>query len=79
MRVSATCVLTLGVVLAVAIPGRLVADNYEGFDGNNVWGPDPNYWSMTGITGVATSPPPLLAGFDANYSWEIDNPQWWVY
>jgi len=69
----------VGILALATGPGRVLADYYDSFDSNDLWGPDPNYRDLTGITGVTSSPPPLLAHFDANYSWEVDNPQWWIY
>jgi len=79
--VKGPCLFTsfLWVALAVATPCPLLADYYDGFDANDIWGPDPNYANWDGITAMGAGAPPMLAVFDANYSWAIDNPQWWIY
>jgi len=69
MRAHVTLAWCLAAAVCVIAPTRLMADWWDDFSDNNFWN-DPNFsdgdWTQ-------------LDQYDANYGWEADNPQWWVY
>jgi hypothetical protein len=68
-RIAMLCTL-VGIAI-IAFPASVMGDYYDSFGDNNARGPDANYASC--------DPGLLFTYFDANYSWEIDNPQWWYF
>jgi hypothetical protein len=62
-------VLVTGVIVCFGAPAGVLADYYDSFSDSDWW-LDPNY---------SAGNPDDLAGFDPNYSWHIDDPQWWFY